>query len=58
MKRKSVLKERRKCAYAVAAVRSGVVDERSDQRGAEEKGEAVATPDDLDRGRYIRYTSP
>ena len=52
------LGEKRDETYAVAAVRSGEVDERSDQRGADEKGEAVATPDDLDTGRNMRYTSP
>jgi hypothetical protein len=32
-------------------------EERRDQRGEEEKEEAVATPEDLNRGKGRRYTS-
>jgi hypothetical protein len=39
-------------------MRPGEDEDRRGQRGDEEKGEAVATPEDLNRGRGRRYTSP
>ncbi len=44
--------------YAEAAMEPREAEERRGQRGDEEKGEAVATPEDLNRGRGSRYTSP
>jgi hypothetical protein len=40
--------------YAEAAIRCGEDEENRGQRGEEEKGEAVATHEDLNRGRGRR----
>ena len=54
---KGLLRSRVEGAHVAPVIRPVRDAERRDQRGEEEKEEAVATPADLNRGRGRRYTS-